>query len=83
MAGMRAQGKLSRAQFSNWLCYDLTDACAVKPPPLPKDRPAGQPFQVIDPQEAQMQKMMAGMKVQQRSLTPRNFPDARGKYPSC
>lgn len=54
---------MTRAQFSNWLCYELTKACAQKPPPLPKDRKPGPPFQVIDPQEAQMQKMMAGMKV--------------------
>lgn len=62
------QGKLGRAQFSNWLCYELTGACTKKPPPLPKDRAPGQAFQVIDPQEAQMQKMMAGMKVWRRSF---------------
>ncbi|EIE23021.1 hypothetical protein COCSUDRAFT_6458, partial [Coccomyxa subellipsoidea C-169] len=56
------QGKMSRSQFSNWLCYDVTGACKQKPPPLPKDRAPGQAFQVIDPEEAQMQKMMAGMK---------------------
>ena len=32
------QGKKSRAQFSNWLCYELSGACKHKPPPLPKAR---------------------------------------------
>ena len=32
------QGSQSRAQFSNWLCYELTPSCKKKPPPLPKDR---------------------------------------------
>ncbi|PRW59626.1 CURVATURE THYLAKOID chloroplastic-like isoform B [Chlorella sorokiniana] len=31
-------GKKSRAQFSNWLCYELSSACKHKPPPLPKAR---------------------------------------------
>ncbi len=61
---------MSRSQFSNWLCYDVTGACKQKPPPLPKDRAPGQAFQVIDPEEAQMQKMMAGMKVRRRSFLP-------------
>ncbi|BDA49948.1 hypothetical protein COCOBI_15-0760 [Coccomyxa sp. Obi] len=62
MAEKLWQDKMSRAQFSNWLCYELTKACASKPPPLPKDRKPVPAFQVIDPQEAQMQKMMASMK---------------------
>ena len=32
------QGKKTRAQFSNWLCYELTGVCKRKPPPLPKVR---------------------------------------------
>lgn len=35
------QGKKSRAQFSNWLCYELTSSCKTKPPPLPKVRLPG------------------------------------------
>ena len=37
--GMHAvilQGKKNRAQFNNWLCYELTGVCKSKPPPLPK-----------------------------------------------
>jgi hypothetical protein len=30
------QGKKTRAQFNNWLCYELTGVCKHKPPPLPK-----------------------------------------------
>ena len=36
--GVAVQGSQSRAQFSNWLCYELTPSCKKKPPPLPKDR---------------------------------------------
>ncbi|KAK9805670.1 hypothetical protein WJX72_011115 [[Myrmecia] bisecta] len=56
------KGKMNRAQFTNWLCHDLTSACKQKAPKLPKDRPAGPAFKVLDAQEAQLQKMMASMK---------------------
>lgn len=32
----RMQGKKNRAQFYNWLCYELTGVCKSKPPSLPK-----------------------------------------------
>lgn len=32
------QGKKTRAQFNNWLCYEETQVCKYKPPPLPKVR---------------------------------------------
>ena len=57
------QGKQNRAQFSNWLCYEASGLCKSKPPPLPKGRKPGPAFQVIDPKEAEMEKMLAGMKV--------------------
>lgn len=57
------QDKLSKGQFSNWLCYTATKACKGKTPPLPKDRKPGPEFVPMDPQEAQMEKMLAGMKV--------------------
>lgn len=57
------QGKQNRAQFSNWLCYELSGVCKTKPPPLAKGRKPGPAFQVVDPKEAEMEKMLAGMKV--------------------
>ena len=57
------QGKTSRAQFSNWLCYEATSTCTQKPPGLPKDRKPGPAFEVADPQEAQLARMMDSMKV--------------------
>ena len=57
------QGKQNRAQFSNWLCYEASGLCKSKPPPLPKGRKPGPAFQAIDPKEAEMEKMLAGMKV--------------------
>lgn len=57
------QGKQNRAQFTNWLCYELSGVCRSKPPPLPKSRKPGPAFEPMDAQEAQMEKMLAGMKV--------------------
>ena len=59
---MHLQGKQNRAQFTNWLCYELSGVCKSKPPPLPKDRKRGPAFEVMDPKEAEMEKMLAGMK---------------------
>lgn len=56
------QGKTTRAQFQNWLCYEATNACSKKAPPLPADRPKGPEFVVADKKEREIQKMMAGMK---------------------
>ena len=57
------QGTQNRAQFSNWLCYELSGVCKTKPPPLAKGRKPGPAFQAVDPKEAEMEKMLAGMKV--------------------
>ena len=57
------QGKMSRAQFSNWLCTEATPSCKRRPPKLPKDRLPGPEFEPMDPEELKMQKMMATMKV--------------------
>ncbi len=54
---------MNRAQFTNWLCRSLTSSCKGKVPKLPADRKPGPPFTVLDEQQAQLQKMMAGMKV--------------------
>ena len=59
---MHLQGKQNRAQFTNWLCYELSGVCKSKAPPLPKDRKRGPAFEVMDPKEAEMEKMLAGMK---------------------
>lgn len=56
--------KMNRAQFTNWLCRSLTSSCKGKVPKLPADRKPGPPFTVLDEQQAQLQKMMAGMKEQ-------------------
>ena len=58
----RLQGKQNRAQFTNWLCHEVSGVCKSKPPPLPKDRKHGPAFEVMDPKEAEMEKMLAGMK---------------------
>lgn len=62
MAEKLWQGKLTRAQFTKWLCKEATSSCKQKPPPLPKDRPVGPAFEAVDPEEIKMQKMMAQMK---------------------
>ncbi len=65
-AQTRTQARQTRAQFSNWLCYEASRACAAKPPPLPAGRAPGPAFEVIDPKEAELEKMLAGMKVRAR-----------------
>ena len=60
---MLLQLKLNRSQFTHWLCRQLTSSCKGKTPKLPADRKPGPPFTVLDEQQAQLQKMMAGMKV--------------------
>ncbi|KAK9833297.1 hypothetical protein WJX81_004369 [Elliptochloris bilobata] len=62
MAEHLFQAKQTRAQFSNWLCYEASAACAAKPPLLPAGRAPGPAFEVLDPKEAELEKMLAGMK---------------------
>ena len=57
------QGNMNRAQLTKWLCQELTRSCRAKVPPLPRDRKPGPEFQAMDSKEAEMQKMLAGMKV--------------------
>jgi hypothetical protein len=57
-----AQARQTRAQFSNWLCHEASGVCKAKAPPLPAGRTPGPAFEVIDPKEAELEKMLAGMK---------------------
>ncbi len=57
------QGHMNRAELTKWLCQELTRSCRGKVPPLPRDRKPGPEFQAMDSKEAEMQKMLAGMKV--------------------
>ncbi|KAL3644349.1 hypothetical protein CASFOL_012281 [Castilleja foliolosa] len=45
----------------NFICKDLTEACSVKPPPVPKDRKPGEPFVAKSDKEAEMEKMLKSM----------------------
>ncbi|OVA11776.1 Saposin B [Macleaya cordata] len=45
----------------NYLCNDLTKACSVKPPLLPKDRAPGEPFIPKSSKEAEMEKILRSM----------------------
>ncbi|KAF7813914.1 Pollen-specific protein SF21 [Senna tora] len=45
----------------NFLCKDLTKACITKPPPVPKDRPAGEPFVPKSSKEAEMERLLKSM----------------------
>ena len=70
---MCLQGKQNRAQFTNWLCHELSGVCKSKAPPLPKDRKRGPAFEVMDPKEAEMEKMLAGMKACPSSSLDRTY----------
>jgi hypothetical protein len=56
------KGNKNRAQLTKWLCYELTNSCKTKPPPLPKDRKPGPTFKEMDEKDLQMQRLMANMK---------------------
>ncbi|KAL6547304.1 hypothetical protein OROMI_023025 [Orobanche minor] len=47
--------------FINFICKDLTDACSKKPPPVPKDRAPGEPFEPKSEKEAEMERLMKSM----------------------
>lgn len=54
-------GRRNRAQFNNWLCYELTGICSEKPGPVPKGRRPSPAFKPRKADEPNMDKMMADM----------------------
>ncbi|XP_010915325.1 uncharacterized protein [Elaeis guineensis] len=44
-----------------FLCNDLSKACSVKPPPVPKDRIPGEPFLPKPSKDAEMEKILRSM----------------------
>jgi len=62
------QGTKERAAFTRWLCRELTSACKREALPLPKDRKKGPAFKTADPQDLELNKMMANMKARARHL---------------
>lgn len=61
LAEMLYDEKYQRAQLNNFLCYEESNACVVKAPPLPKDREPGPKFEEMTEQDLKMQKMMREM----------------------
>ncbi|GKV14050.1 hypothetical protein SLEP1_g24976 [Rubroshorea leprosula] len=45
----------------NYLRKDLTEACSTNPPPVPKDRIPGEPFEPKPTNEAEMEKILRSM----------------------
>ncbi|XP_010918470.1 uncharacterized protein [Elaeis guineensis] len=45
----------------NFLCNDLSKACSVKPPPIPKGRIPGEPFIAKPTKDAEMEKILRSM----------------------
>ncbi|GFR41907.1 hypothetical protein Agub_g2698, partial [Astrephomene gubernaculifera] len=60
LSAMLYKGK-KRAAVSNWMCYDATDACTKKPPPVPKDRPAGEAHVPLSEEEVRNARMLRDM----------------------
>ena len=71
LPGMHFQGVKERAGFTKWLCRELTSACKSEAPPLPKDRKKGPEFKTADPQDLELNKMMANMKARPDTEAPR------------
>lgn len=61
LAEMLFNENYQRAQLNNFLCYEESNACVVKAPPLPKDREPGPKFEEMTEQDLKMQKMMREM----------------------
>ncbi|XP_010262204.1 PREDICTED: uncharacterized protein LOC104600766 [Nelumbo nucifera] len=55
------KAKPSIDSLVKFLCNDLTKACAVEPPPVPKDRSPGEPFIPKSSKEAEMEKILRSM----------------------
>ncbi|GLI59428.1 hypothetical protein VaNZ11_001311, partial [Volvox africanus] len=60
LSAMLYKGK-KRSAVTNWMCYDATDVCSSKPPPVPAGRPAGEPHEPLDEDELRNMKMMRDM----------------------
>lgn len=55
------KGEAGRAGVTAWLCKEITASCLHEPPPLPRGRKPSAPFQKVDKEELNMQRMMAAM----------------------
>ncbi|KAF7045756.1 hypothetical protein CFC21_054834 [Triticum aestivum] len=53
--------KPSVDQLIQFVCKDITKACAADPPPVPKDRIPGEPFAAKPSKDAEMEKIMRSM----------------------
>uniref|UniRef100_A0A0E0DX12 Saposin B-type domain-containing protein n=1 Tax=Oryza meridionalis TaxID=40149 RepID=A0A0E0DX12_9ORYZ len=53
--------KPSADQLVKFLCKDLSEACAVDPPPVPKDRVPGEPFAAKPSKDAEMDRILKSM----------------------
>ncbi|GIL97412.1 hypothetical protein Vretimale_3063 [Volvox reticuliferus] len=60
LSAMLFKGK-KRSAVTNWMCYDATDVCISKPPPVPADRPVGEPHEPLDEDEYRNIMMMRDM----------------------
>ncbi|KAL4458891.1 hypothetical protein ABPG75_013756 [Micractinium tetrahymenae] len=54
-------GRKTRAQFNNWLCYELSGVCRTKPPPLPRDRMPGPAFEPRQEGDQNVDAMLGGL----------------------
>ncbi|XP_050220296.1 uncharacterized protein LOC126670578 [Mercurialis annua] len=53
--------KPSVDSLTKYFCKDLTSVCIKKPPPVPKDRTPGEPFEPKPSKDAEMEKLMRSM----------------------
>uniref|UniRef100_J3MBB4 Saposin B-type domain-containing protein n=1 Tax=Oryza brachyantha TaxID=4533 RepID=J3MBB4_ORYBR len=53
--------KPSADQLVKFLCKDLSEACTVDPPPVPKDRIPGEPFAAKPSKDAEMDRILKSM----------------------
>ncbi|GMH42954.1 hypothetical protein BSKO_10876 [Bryopsis sp. KO-2023] len=51
-----------RAELTSKFCYNVSDACKVPTPKLPKNRPRGEEFKVLSEKDIEMKNMLKKMK---------------------
>ena len=64
MAEVLYVGRKGRAQFNNWLCYELSGVCKSKPPRVPPGRLPSPPFKPKSKSEVDAERMMETLKAQ-------------------
>lgn len=67
---LRKKGEVRAGDVENWFCDKggLSDACRIRAPFFPKERPTGPPFIGLDPKKVEMDEMLQKIKMQNQGM---------------